>query len=303
MDTKTPTCLMDPGAHPQRGSALVESILIVGVLIIFMAGVPMIGSMIDLKQTTIQASRYSAWEKTVHVNETHAGDLVDERFFRDASSPISSSGNSNLAPNRLWGEIEQPPADQDAALRNANGSVPTDQLGQGILGDARVTIANNPVNVVSAEDAANTGSIYNGVSTVVTTLGSFISPDGWEPGNPVSNGLVVSTVDAKIEGNTFLAAGASMKEHTSIFIDGWAAGDHNTIKERVHGFVPTNRLERVGAFVSKLKVIPMLDDLEHLEKAFGCVKTNIVPGKTYAPVSDVPGSGLTVYGMNPGEDC
>lgn len=284
----------------QVGGALAESILIVGVLSIFMAGVPMIGSMIDLKQTTIQASRYSAWEKTVNVNPGHTGTQINERFFKDASAPISSSANGGLAQNVMWGQPSQPqnPDDPNATTTD-EGTAPG---GQGAMSNARLTISDGAGQASSAVDTVATGPVYNGVSEVVTTLGSFISPDGWDDNDPVGDGLVRSTVSAPMQENTFLAAGTTLSEQTSIFIDGWSAADHETIKERVHGFVPTNRLERVGDFISRVKFIPMLNDLEHLEKAFGCVKTNIVPGKTYAPVSD-SNTGLTIYGMNPGEDC
>lgn len=282
---------------------MVESILIVGVLTIFMIGVPMIGSMIDLKQTSIQASRYSAWEKTVNVDTNHAGDLIDERFFRNASAPISSSANSGIEANHLWGEL---PAAESTANANggANSSAPTDQTTDTpLFQKARVTIVNssNSANSWEQTDDDIAGRIYGGVANVVTTLGSVISADGWGDGDPVENGLVKSVVSTQIESNDFFTSGLTIEESTSIFIDGWSAADDETIRERVHGFVPTARLEALGSFVSRLKVIPMLGDLENLEKAFGCVKNNIVPGKSYAPVGD--DSGLQTYNPSAGDDC
>jgi len=88
----------------QTGSALVEFIVVSAVLIPIMFGIPMIGKMIDLKQTTAQASRYSAWETTV---SDAPAQNVDQRFFSDASAPI---GSTEVGPNTLWG-----PADTTAA--------------------------------------------------------------------------------------------------------------------------------------------------------------------------------------------
>ena len=82
----------------QTGAALVESFFICGVLTIFLIGIPMLGKSIDLKQTTIQASRYAAWEKTVYVDSTQV-DQVDTRFFKDASAPISSSAQAQKLIN------------------------------------------------------------------------------------------------------------------------------------------------------------------------------------------------------------
>lgn len=300
-----------PDSH--TGAAMVESILIVGVLLIFMLGIPMIGSLIDLKQTTIQASRYSAWEKTVHVDPQGKPNLIDERFFKDPSAPITSAPNNGLAPNLLWGELEQGNGQTvpDGAQAN-NGNTPPGGPGPDMSKRARVTIA-GPVGVyeVVGESALAgvgsnmvglpVGSAYRTVGTVVTEIGRAVSRDGWEDGDPVEDGLVASIVESQFQANELLPGGA-IREKTSIFIDGWAAAEPETIRERVHGFVPSHRLERVGDFISRVKFIPMLNDLEHLEKAFGCVKTNIVPGKTYAPVSDNP-IGLTVYNPAPGDDC
>jgi len=58
--------------------------------------------MIDLKQTTVQASRYSAWETTVSDQGVTAQHL-DQRFFSDASAPI---GAADVGPNKLWGPVD-----------------------------------------------------------------------------------------------------------------------------------------------------------------------------------------------------
>jgi len=299
----------------EYGGAMVESILIVGVLTIFMIGVPMIGSLIDLKQTTIQASRYSAWEKTVYVDPASAPKQIDERFFRDASSTITSGTNSGAAPNHLWGEIPQsnnPNAPQD---RNTSAHAEPQGDDLQLYQRARVTIGQGNVSVTQdvGEQALaglgangvglDNGTIYRGVSTVVTTLGRAISPDGWDEGNPVEDGLVRSKIAVQVEGNSMLASGGVLNEHTSIFIDGWSAAEDDTIRERVHGFVPTNRLQQLGEFISRIKILPIFDDLEHLDDAFGCVKNNIVTNKELVPESDNPGHALKIYQEQDGDKC
>lgn len=288
----------------QNGSALVESILIIGVLLIFMIGVPMIGSMIDLKQTTIQASRYSAWEKTVNVATDSVGAQLDQRFFRDASAPITSSVNGDIAPNMLWGELAQDTPTDGSPVSAGNGAAATSDQELQISQKGRVTLSQGSV-VQSSEaggnlrdniDASWNGGVYRNVAKAVTTIGAFISPDGWDDGNPVSDGLVRSSVEATIDSNYLFTSSNSLKESTSILIDGWSAADSETIRDRVHGFVPTNRLERLGYYVSKLKYLPMLTDLKNLEDAFGCVKTNIIPGKTHA-------DGLKTYDPVAKDNC
>ena len=91
----------------QQGGALIEAILIIGALVMFMIGIPMMGSLVDLKQATIQASRYDAWEKTVRTEKSENISQIDSRFFRDQSAPIRTSEPSKelLGNNHLWGEM------------------------------------------------------------------------------------------------------------------------------------------------------------------------------------------------------
>jgi Flp pilus assembly protein TadG len=271
----------------QAGAALVEAFFISGVLTIFLIGIPMLGKSIDLKQTTIQASRYAAWEKTVYVDPTQV-DQVDTRFFKDASAPISSSAPADLGGNFLWGAGQQQSGQQGAAntnqananQANANTTVPTD--GNGGLSAterSRVRIVDGSVNS-EVNELNEEGEIFGKIGSFVQTTGEFLSPDGWENEDPYVRGIVQADVSVEVQNNPMMfQQGGKFVASTAIMIDGWSAADQEIIRERVHGFVPTNRLERVGDFISKVKVIPMLDDLEHLEKAFGCVKTAIVPGK------------------------
>jgi len=284
------------------GSALVESFFILGVMVFFMIGLPILGKLIDLKQTTIQASRYAAWEKTVEadIDETTDVTKVDTRFFMDASAPISSSGAAGLGQNHLWGSLAADAANNNGA--NPNGAQGADTPPNGGTGSelqlyqkARVVVAEGSVTA-TVDPGGDNGILYGEVAEAIGDIGDIISPDGWDPGNPVRNGLILANVEAKVKSNALFsfaddgcggAGEACVNEGTAILIDGWSAGDHGIIRERVHGFVPTNRLEKLGRFISKVKVLPMLNDLEHLEKAFGCVKTNIVPTtKDFAPYGD-----------------
>ena len=89
----------------ESGAALTETVVMLTVLIPLALGVSMIGKMMDVKQTTVQASRYAVWESTVH--DAMPTDM-DVRFFGDISNPIVSdpADDAAFAPNALWGEIE-----------------------------------------------------------------------------------------------------------------------------------------------------------------------------------------------------
>jgi len=294
--------------HRITGSALVESFLIVGVMVLFMIGLPIIGKAIDLKQTTVQASRYSAWEKTVENTMNPDSDInqVDTRFFMDAAAPIQSGG-SDMGTNHLWGA---------QVASSEAGTVPGEETDGGTAGPgtklsdkARVTLVDGSVETdsyASAEDGYVFGSLGSGVAKV----GAFVSSDGWDENNPVRKGIVMSNVKANVKANalfSFTAGGncsggeGCVSETTAILVDGWSAGDPAVIRDRVHGFVPTARLHKLGRLISKVSAIPMLGDLKGLKNAFGCVKTNIVPGtKDFAPDGR---SNLAPYVPLENEDC
>lgn len=49
----------------QRGNAMVETIVALLALAPFLAGIPLLGKQLDIKQNAFEASRYSVWERTV----------------------------------------------------------------------------------------------------------------------------------------------------------------------------------------------------------------------------------------------
>lgn len=275
----------------QQGGALVESILICGVLVIFMTGIPMMGSLIDVKQQAIQASRYAAWEKTIQDPGNERPHQVDARFFRHDSAPIATSrpGDDLLGQNHLWGPIEHAEQQNNAPGQGDGTGTGEQATGEGdelqLYQRARVTADVN--NILVAPKDANPGDIYTGIGTATSFVGTFLSPEGWEEPNIESDGLVRMEVEVSIENNEFLTGvgvecsngGACIKESTAILTDGWSAATPNDIRDRVHGFVPTSKLERVGEVISRVHVVPLLGDLETLGTSFGCVKLGVRPTK------------------------
>ncbi|MEL0585317.1 MAG: hypothetical protein AAES65_10630 [Candidatus Thiodiazotropha sp. (ex. Lucinoma kazani)] len=49
----------------QKGNASVETILIATVMVPLLTGIPLVGKIADINNTTTQSSRYLAWEQTV----------------------------------------------------------------------------------------------------------------------------------------------------------------------------------------------------------------------------------------------
>ena len=67
----------------QNGGALTEFFFVTMIMVPLFFAIPMVGKLVDLKQTTIQASRYSAWEATVYPSGANGNmpTAVKERFW------------------------------------------------------------------------------------------------------------------------------------------------------------------------------------------------------------------------------
>jgi len=277
----------------QRGGALVETLVLGTVLILLMACIPAVGALVDLKQTTIQASRYVAWEKSVYAPEVRVSDKVDVRFFRDPSASIKSMDSERAGVNLLWGS---PGSVVNADIHKLRVN----------LVDAGSSASIEHVNGSPSLKRANIhqGWIYPNEGKVFGGLGRGLSKHAWKEGDPYTNGLMQSRVEVKVENNSLLSApgtqcsqgGAGcVHESTAILVDGWSAGRPDTIRDRVHGFVPSHRLEKVGKVISKIKVIPLLGDMKNLKRALGCTKLGVKPAKKL--------NGLPSYKPQNGDDC
>ena len=298
----------------EKGSAAIEALLIIGVLVVFMIGIPMLGTMVDLKQKTIEASRYAAWEKTIHTNDDPIVNQINARFFMHESAPIRSivPDKELLGSNTLWGEIPGAGNSVNYVQTGTASSIGTSG-GLQLFQRARITADVDNLrtyvgegvsawgsgypengNQQNLKETGNTmrlpdkGHLYPALGKTVTELGSFVSKDGWGNNSPFSNGLMRSEIEIKVENNEIMnIAGTNcsqggagcFQESTAILVDGWSAGNPDVIRDRVHGFVPSARLEKVGDFISKVSGIPMMGDLDKLRGSFGCVKLGVRPAQ------------------------
>lgn len=97
----------------QRGQSTVEFIVLSFVLVPLLLIVPLVGKYMDIAQTTAEASRYTAFEGTVHHSSSTDGwktdaDLATEvrrRFFSNSDAPVKTNdaaGDFNAHRNALW---------------------------------------------------------------------------------------------------------------------------------------------------------------------------------------------------------
>ncbi len=104
-------------SHPARairehGHAMTETLVALLALTPFIAGIPLLGKQLDIKQKTYDASRYSVWERTIWsstgVHGKSDGDLALEtrdRILGDPLSglvPVNSLRIEGVTENPLW---------------------------------------------------------------------------------------------------------------------------------------------------------------------------------------------------------
>jgi len=279
---------------------MVEFAVLSGVMVPLFFGVPMLGKLIDLRQMTVQASRYAAWEATVATSVGDGPLALDERFFGDPAAPIRSAPTTR-GHNPLWGG---PPSPTPAEVRSADpGARRT--IG-GVVGHpggwpamSAVTVDPASVSGTTAERSASS-SVAGAVGAVVKRTGEMLG-SSWHIGG---NGLVDVGVTVAVRENGWLGSGsggcgegfACVREPSAILTDAWGAPDDTTTAERVRQLVPLHKLDWLGDSLAVVGKIPMLDELEDLnrngESAFGFVdmSTDALPRDEIGEVS--PGEGV-----------
>lgn len=267
----------------QAGSALTEFIVLTVVLVPLMFGIPMIGKMIDLKQTTVQASRYSAWETTVNSGGATA-QTIDQRFFSDASAPI---GETAPAPNSLWGVPTQPSGDQTTAREGEDPA----QILSGYMADTAVTVGAGATmaapsayepgmkNGVQYAPAASEGAARQ-VGKAVNAIGGLEHSSGGEWGM-ATDGLIRGQTSVTMQGNGWLDT-QTLTHDTVIMNDNWSVDGALAARNRVRSLVPGGVLAPVGIALGAVGNIPGLRELRTFggdsgRRVFGHVNVEPLP--------------------------
>ena len=256
------------GRRESRGAALTEFAILTIILVPLLFGTAMIGKLIEVRQTAVQASRYAVWETTVHGVDAPASSVA-ERFFGEHAAVLSS------AP---YGAAS---ADADPEGRRA---APADAA-RGIPGDTRVVVRGGAV--AEARDASVTGprnarATGEAVAEAGRALGSLTDGE-WElPGD----GFVRRGVTVPVERTPWLAnatggcgAGQShcLSELSVIMSDGWSVAGTEESERRVRSLVPASALDAVGTLLSEAGRLPVLKELRGLDNALGAVDAITLP--------------------------
>lgn len=272
---------------PQSGSAMVEFFVLLLAMVPVLFMIPTIGKMIDLKQTTHQASRYIAWQNAKSPSNISSGELVN-RFYTDPGSPITTLGGNETdnpssnpggtAENPLWGQQRSHDPSRVAArldtvsYRNNDGSLP--ELSRGI-----------------SRGIERTASVLNFLGNVDWDLPSdAVSSDGITVSASISR--VLNPVSSNCSPDTDGAAGdeqatngenqqVCFSDSNAILTDSWSSGSDSQARERTRAFVPAAVLDRVGDGLAVLGRVTIVKELRGLRNAFGHIDSDQLPLDRY----------------------
>ena len=256
---------------------MIETVILLVVFVPLMFAMPMIGKLIDLRQTAIQAGRYATWEATVANGADRRADQVASRFFGRADAALSSDP-VEPGENVMWGGVSR-----DAGEDSERGvrSGPTDLVGwtdHAAIGIDDTTVVATPWSTGHGDlGAAGTvgkairqagralgGNKWDLAKTTLTRaeVGVDVSTNGWFENQGVACGEGI---------------GGCVRESGVILVDGWSVGSDVQAKRRVQALVPATHLKKVGKLLSKLGVIPVMRELDGMEDMFGHVDTRPLP--------------------------
>jgi len=247
-----------------RGSAMTEFAVLTLAMLPIMVGIPMIGKMIDLKQTAINASRYAAWEATISDSSVQSNQ-IESRFFGDELATLSTNGSSN-SNNKLWGES-----------RTTGSST---YFGQSVVQIVSGSAVVDSQAIASSPSSANPNDVGTSFGSVVKKAGSTLS---WAPGTDwgvSENGLISASVQIKVKANALLDTSKSacyeqgrsfscMTAANSIMVDNWSASSDYQSARRTRSFVPTTTIRDVSDMLATSGNLPVLKELKGLKRKNG----------------------------------
>ena len=252
----------------QSGQALTEFATMMSVFVPLFLMVPVLGKVSDMNSTSIQASRYAAWERTIS-STTDKSDVVLNDEVR--SRLFGLTGHFNTT-----GET---PSDSD---QNHN-PLWTDHKGNRILSSSI-----NDVDMQAVNGGLD-GSLTSGFTSVITKVGAQLSKlsssANWDL---TSDGLYTATVNVNVASNDFgLDAGqdcggtdsttvfACITRHNVILTDSWDSPSPEVTESRVKAFVPANAFEGVASVMNAIGEIPVVKEWKKFEP--GYVDPEVIP--------------------------
>ena len=232
----------------QRGSALIESLLLIGVLAPMLFGMALMGKYLDVKAAALEASRYAVWERTVWADSrSDWGDVgarkSESRIAEEIGALVLAHPSTTVAPagrgagNPLWRNRRHEPFLKGVGI--------TDDSGRPVAVPGALTshATEAPADALLVDRFAAGPLAGDGLAGVAAGIGEQLSDLGTEcaVGVDLERGLglgVRNFAEAEVMVPTRDFFGPDTAElrfsaRAAILSNGWTAFDHETFRRRV----------------------------------------------------------------------
>lgn len=256
---------------------MTESILLVAAMVLMLVAIPRLSKYQDIRQATVDASRYATWQMTV--SEAASREQIVDRMFSTPSAAIQSE-NTTSSENPYW-RLDRRPLVREHALIPVYANETTSDLNA--VADSIVDIEN--VSITTTERSASTGAVANAIaSTVRTVSGWFGDSDEIAPNRGIVNSKITVGLNRNSSDDTTpvecsVVANDCLSISSSMLVDGWQAEDSLDIERGVQTMVPTTLLKPIGRVLSLASAVPLLEEFKDIDESFGCVNTSTLPTK------------------------
>jgi hypothetical protein len=259
-----------------KGNALTEFAVLAVVMVPAIASVPMLGKLADVNQSAAQASRYSAWERTVSDNgqksDTELTTEVRNRFFASPDILIESAREElSDSGNNFWGTFPDHSGVTKSLVSYSENSI-------------TVQTSNKEIpNVLAA-------SLSEGIESIGNAMSGLISDSEWDLDG---KGFYVAEVNLSIATNSSLTEGTDcsneasetvfscVRSHNAIFVDSWESGSVGQTEERVRSLMPGAVFKPIGNGIAYLGNVAIFKELKKLKNVFGEVNPDVLPLDRY----------------------
>jgi hypothetical protein len=258
----------------QQGSAITEFAVMTVVLVPMFLMFPMLGKIGDMNSTTIQASRYGAWERTVATagqkSDKQLETEIENRFYTKIDTPIQT-GRKPLTKkkyeNPLWRGYGK-----DRLLRSAQKNVKN-----------------------TMRNSKTPGKAGGALDKVITKLADAFSFGGNSSGFNVNrNGLYRSNVAVDVGSNKMGFLGTKdctgaksakvftcIQRHNVILTDTYDSGNPTEAANRTRGLVPTAVFSDVNDLFKVIGKFPLMREFSGFRA--GYVNPEVIPGDRLGP--------------------
>ena len=261
--------------YKNNGNAMAEFVVVAAILVPAVLAIPVLSKITDTNLASVQASRYSVWERTIF----DSGDKSDAVITVEAR-------NRFFAREDLFIETEDELLVGDDAKRTFWETIRTDD----VQAESLISESGAAVVIVTRNESIPSGTgadiLADGISAAGSAMDGMIPDAEWDLER---RGFYIAEVTSEVGTNRLIGAGTDcggvdsdtvavcMQHRAALFTDSWDSGSPNQTEERVRALVPAGVFNQVGDVLSYVGAVPLFAELKHLKGIFGHVEADILP--------------------------